>query len=501
MTGKPPKPEPTSGRETQVSEPNTGVISRQLAVGFGLVSGVTILMCAILLTLFGQVSGLVAGMQSDEVAIRESLALSLAVREQYMHQAHWIIERDDEHLDHYEDWLGSIETALSSLAAAVPQTSRERVRELSGQSDALDRVFRERLQPAVIAGDQESIVRYHREANQLSQSISTNADAIAASLDERMSHAHVSATHTTRLALAVGGLCILLVLSLSVAFTMRLRQAVLQPLRVISEAAHRFGAGDFSTRIGDVGYGELGVVSEAFDRMVEELEARERQLVESERMAAIGQLAAGVAHEVNNPIQIIRGYLKTMIPEAHTAALKDELTILDEEAEACQRIAEDLVSYSRPSQLQTQPLQMDKLIEESVRRFTGAHPDAHKVDAVLRPGVVEGDAARIRQIISNLLLNAAQVSPSGNPISVRGSQEGDSAYVIEVADHGPGVLDEDASRIFEPFYSKRKGGSGLGLAVCQGIVRAHHGTIHVESPHDGGARFVVSLPLSTGVLL
>lgn len=478
--------------------PSSGVIGRQLAIGFGLVSVVSVLMCAILLSLFGQVSGQVAGMQSDEVAIRESLSLSVAVREQYMHQAHWIIERDDEHLHHYAEWLESIESSISDLAEAVPESERGRVRELSEQSAELDRVFRERLQPAVVADNHDDIVRHHREANVLAQAIAHNADAIAASLDERMSHAHVSATHTTRLALVVGGLCVLLVVSLSAAFTLRLRQAVLQPLGIISDAARRFGRGDFSTRVGQVGRGEFGVVSEAFDRMVEELEVREHRLVESERMAAIGQLAAGVAHEVNNPIQIIRGYLKTMIPEANSEALEEELKILDEEAEACQRIAEDLVSYSRPTEPRRQPLQMDQLLEESIRRFADAHREGQAVDTQIEPGIVEGDAARIRQVLANLLLNAAQVSSGDDPILVRGRHDGSSSYVIEVVDAGPGVTPGDITRIFEPFFSKRKGGSGLGLAVCQGIVRSHGGSIHVENRDAGGARFIVSLPLSSG---
>jgi signal transduction histidine kinase len=471
------------------------VIARRLAVSFGLVSVVTVAMCGMLLSLIGEVSGLVLQMREDEAAIKESLNLATAVREQYMHQAHWLIEREEEHLDHYARWLERIEQGIRTLRLLLSEAEHHRLDQIAADSRALDEVFRNTIRPAAERGDWKAIAEGHRSAQHISQRAADQADAIATVAERKMAGAHDSAIRATRLGLVAGALCVLLVLSLSIAFTVRLRRAVLKPLEVLSEAARRFGSGDFFSRVGDVGEGELRALSETFDRMAEELEARERRLVESERMAAIGQLAAGVAHEINNPIGIIRGYLKTMGPDSPPEALREELQILDDEAASCQRIAEDLVAYARAPDLQCDSIAMDRLLKETVRRFQETSDGAGlRVVLNVAPGEAYGDGGRLRQVLLNLMVNAAQVSEAGGLIEVSGALVESGAFEILVSDRGPGISSEDRTKIFEPFFSKRPGGSGLGLAVCQGILRAHGGNIVAEDREGGGTTFRVRVP-------
>jgi signal transduction histidine kinase len=229
--------------------------------------------------------------------------------------------------------------------------------------------------------------------------------------------------------------------------------------------------------------------------MAEELDAREWRLVESERMAAVGQLAAGVAHEINNPIGIIRGYLKIMGPDSAPETLREELQILDDEAASCQRIAEDLVAYARAPELQRDSIVMDSLLRETVRRFQETS-DGDGVRIVLNaaPGEVYADGGRLRQVVLNLMVNAAQISEVDGLIEVSGAVVEGGAYEIQVSDQGPGISPEERTEIFEPFFTKRPGGSGLGLAVCQGIVRAHGGSIVVEDRDGHGTTFRVRIP-------
>lgn len=484
---------PMSNMSTTVVSAPRRVIAHQLALGFGLVSSVAIGMCAMLISLIGQVSALVDGMQEDEVAIRESLSLSVAVREQYIHQAHWMIERDVEHLHHYEDWLTRIASSLAVIRPLVPSDSLWRVEQLAADSAALDALFENSVAPAVRRGDSESVVRLHREADALAARAAAHADALGLTVANRMAHAHVDATHATNLGLLTGAVCVLLVLMLSVGFTLRLRRAVVKPLAVLSDAARNFGAGRFDIRLGAVGIGELRAVGEAFDKMAEELQAREKQIVEKERMAAIGQLAAGIAHEINNPIQIIRGYLKTMATDGCSEEFVDELRIIDEEAAACQRIADDLVAYARTPELRRQDVVMSELIAESARRLSETHKVPHAVEVSADAATLHVDPDRIRQVLLNLLLNASQVSADGTPIEVRGAA-GNSSYEIAIADRGPGIDPHNIERVFEPFFSQRAGGTGLGLAVCRGIVDAHGGTIEAHARSGGGTTFTVRLP-------
>jgi signal transduction histidine kinase len=277
-------------------------------------------------------------------------------------------------------------------------------------------------------------------------------------------------------------------------FTFRIQRAVLKPLSALTESVRRYAQGDFERRVGEVGQGEIRELAVAFDAMADELRAREKELVHQGRLAAIGQLAAGVAHELNNPIGIIRGYLKTMSPDEDAETLKAELAILDEEAAQCQRIAEDLLSYSRTSDLDVEPVDIKGLLLETVSRFSENQQGApQEVLVEAETQEIPIDRSRIRQVLLNLLRNAAQASGGAGPIEVRGRVEGDH-YQVDVLDHGPGVAESERQKVFEPFYTKRRGGSGLGLSVVAGIVRAHGGTAQVLSSPSGGALFRVSLP-------
>ncbi len=470
-------------------------IARQLALGFGSVSVVAILMCVGLLSIISDVSGLVSGMREDEHTIHDGLNLATAVREVSLHIAHTVIEANDSHLEHYEQWRQQVAHRAQQLRGRVRSEESWRVDELLQLAEQMNSLLHSEALPATRAGDAKRARGIHRQLEALGAQASEHADILAHSATSSMAQAHTVAKAATRLGLIGGGLCAALIVALSFGFTWRLRAVVLVPLVALTDAARRFGRGDFDFRVGAIGKGELAAVSTAFDSMAEELARREARLLQNERMAAIGQLAAGIAHELNNPIGIIRGYLKTMSPDSDVNTLSEELAILDEEAAHCQRIAEDLLSYASSTELSLEHVELSLLLEGTARRFGESAIGADvrlQVDA--EPARAEVDRRRLRQVILNLVVNAAQVSPPNASVEVRGRRSG-ARYVIDVRDHGQGVAAEDRDRIFEPFFSKRRGGSGLGLAVCSGIVKAHDGTIVVDDAPSGGAVFRVSLPL------
>ena len=476
------------------------MIAPLLAVGFGTVSVVAVIMCGILLGIIFNVSQLISGMRDDEGSIRQGLELATAVRELSLHIAHSIIEGDDSHLAQYEQWREQTRSRLQEIAAVVSEDEEWRVRELGDTTQRMHDMFMMEAMPAARRGDVAEARRLHRDIEVLARAASAHADALAQSVESNMAHSHMLATDATHLGLLVGGLCVILVVGLSIGFTIRLRAALFKPLVALTDAARRYGRGDFALRVGEIGQGELGALAQTFDRMAEELSRRETRMLQHERMAAIGQLAAGVAHELNNPIGIIRGYLRTMTPDSDPATLQEELAILDEEAGHCQRIAADLLAYARTEELTLDRIEMRAFLEETAKRF-GESPAAHGAATKGAMLVVEadeaqldGDGPRIRQVLLNLLSNASQATVEASTYALRGAEDG-ADYRIEVEDHGPGIPIEDRQRIFEPFFSKRRGGSGLGLSVCSGIVKAHRGTIEVTDNPEGGTIFVVRLPL------
>lgn len=484
--------------DTSPEATGSRVLARRLAAGFAAVSLVALAMCVVLETLLGTVETSVGEMQRGEAAIRDGLAVATAVREQYIHQAHMLVEHSARHMDHYPRWVERVRTGAAALRAQLPASEHWRVDAMLKDSVASDQLFRSKLLPALERPDFEEVVHeYHHEMQRLSADAVAHADALARSAELSMAHEHHRAIRASRLGLLTGATCMLAVVLLSVLYTVRLRRSLLTPLASLVAAAGRFGRGEFETRVGPIAEGELQAVADACDHMALELQARERRLIEAERMAVVGQFAAGIAHELNNPIGVMRGYLKTMNPSQPPDMLREELQILDEEAAACQRIAEDLLSFARPKEVVRAPLAIAELLGSVVQRFIDSgEADGHAIRLDVEAQELFADAGRLRQVVLNLLRNAVQASPPGEPIDVSGARSADGkGYVFCVADRGPGVKEVDKRRIFEPFFSKHDGGSGLGLAVCLGIVTAHGGTIDVEDRESKGALLKVSMPL------
>jgi two-component system NtrC family sensor kinase len=469
-------------------------IGRKLALSFTLVSVLAAMQCVIHVLLISHVAGAVAEMRGHEGLIREGLDLATAVREQYIHAAHNIAQGDRSHLEHYGKWVERIAAGTERLSKRVTPSERAELVRIAAASRQFDGIFREQVLPALDRGDTATVRRVHAQSETILGRAAHMADRLARGFERRMSHAHVSTTRVTHLGATLAVLGILLIVTVAVIATRQIRRAVIEPLGRLTQAAVEIGKGRFELSVGPVGDGEFRELAQAFERTAAELHKREAQLVQSERMAAIGQLAAGIAHEINNPIGIIRGYLRTMLPEAQSEALKEELRILDEEAAACQRIAEDLLAYARTPELTKERVLIDQLLEDAASRFgsTSIQASMTRVRVEAEPASMLVDAVRLRQVIHNLARNAID---AGSPeVDILGRRLGDSGYVILVSDRGRGIPADASARIFEPFFSTRRAGTGLGLAVCSGIVRAHGGSIGANAREGGGTEIVVTLP-------
>ena len=168
----------------------------------------------------------------------------------------------------------------------------------------------------------------------------------------------------------------------------------------------------------------------------------------------------------------------------------EELRILDQEAAACHRIVEDLLTAGRDPALALERVELGALLRETAARFTATELGERVALTCEADGAhLEADPVRLRQVLDNLLANAAQHSEPGAAIDLRGTRLEGGGYRVEVSDRGPGVAEEDREAIFEPFRTSRPGGTGLGLAVCRVIVRAHGGTI-AALPREGGGTVV-----------
>jgi len=239
---------------------------------------------------------------------------------------------------------------------------------------------------------------------------------------------------------------------------------------------------------------EVRVLAGALQSMADRLEASRRELARQESLAATGTMAAGLAHEVRTPLSVIRGSAEMLARRAAPDSREAELAaFMMDEADRLSRLVDDLLAFARPRDPGHEPADL-AAVARRVAGAPGIGGGAVPVEARLEPAPVSGDPGQLYQVALNLVANAVQASPPGTPVVVRTGVEGVDA-VLEVADAGPGIAPGDLPMVWTPFFSRRSGGTGLGLPIVRRIVEAHGGTVELLSRPGEGTRAVVRLPL------
>jgi len=226
------------------------------------------------------------------------------------------------------------------------------------------------------------------------------------------------------------------------------------------------------------------------------------QLRQSEKLAALGELVAGVAHELNNPLAGISAFAQLLLEEELNADQRESARLIKREADRAVGVIRDLLLFSRKAGPSTMPLDINGLVQLTLRlrayslRSSGVQVETH-LDSNLPD--ISGDDQKLQQVILNLIVNAeyAMRRSATKRLAIRTAHEGDSV-VTEVSDTGAGMSEETVQRVFEPFFTTKPAGegTGLGLSVSYGIVEAHGGTITVESAPGRGTTFRIVLPIS-----
>ena len=296
-------------------------------------------------------------------------------------------------------------------------------------------------------------------------------------------------------------------LALLAAATWVLVRRALRPLDRMGEAAGRIAAGDLSGRVAPAeSRTEVGRLGLALNRMLEEIErAFAAQRASEERLRVF---LADASHELRTPLASIRGYAELFRRGADRRPedLAISMRRIEEESARMGGLVEDMLQLARLDEqgglrLDTKPVDLVAVAEDACRDLRAVAPDREVTLEAPGPVVVDGDEARLRQVVANLLSNAATHTPPGTPVEVA-VQAGERA-VLSVTDHGPGMDDEALAHAFERLWrgdqSRGRGGSGLGLAIVRAIVVAHGGDVRAENVPGAGARITVSLPAGAGL--
>ncbi|MBW2478103.1 MAG: cache domain-containing protein [Deltaproteobacteria bacterium] len=297
------------------------------------------------------------------------------------------------------------------------------------------------------------------------------------------------------------GMISIIVASIAVMLVFLAAKILSEPIRHMTSVIRDIKRGQFHRQMEVASRDELGELAVTFNRMTSHLQRNrelEASLAQQGKMASLGVLSSGVAHEINNPLGVILGYAgyleKKLDPADPNHHYIHEIKL---ESKRCKKIVQDLLNYARTPRPEFAETDLNQLLDQIIS-FAANHTDMHDVQIIkkfdddLPPLLLDGD--QIRQVAINLILNAGAAMSDGGQLTVTTAREEDDA-VITFHDTGCGIHEPELERIFEPFYTTKDRGTGLGLPITKQIIEQHHGSIQISSRVGQGTTMTIRLPL------
>ena len=434
-------------------------------------------------------------MKADEAKARSVVRLASLVRDQYTHVAHTVIVGSTS----FAAPFASASQELVVLAhdikhqVGVPLPMHE-IDGIARASMEIARLFEVEVLPLATSNGGGELGASHDRIALLAIGAKHKADLLVdhveSQLDDLEGHVRVMQHRAVVLAFAA----LLLTIVMATLVGLYLYRSVARPIATLAAAAERVGAGDLSTEITIEQDDELGHLGRRFNAMTRDLRDHQARLLQSERLAGLGRVAAGIAHELNNPLGVILGYARLLRnkPGGTDARM---LAAVEEEAERCRVVVEGLLDLTRGCSPDVRPVSLRALVEDVLARQRITKRLAEVDVEVLGDARAQADSTKLRQALNNLIENAVEAAGDRGRVAVSIATTTGRSIDVDVTDSGPGIPTEARDKIFEPFFTTKTHGTGLGLAISRSIARAHGGDIVVlESDAAAGAVFRLTLP-------
>jgi two-component system NtrC family sensor kinase len=290
-----------------------------------------------------------------------------------------------------------------------------------------------------------------------------------------------------------------------------LGNTIIKRIRILKRATEAIASGNLDYKLSPDNISGFNILDEAFNEMAKSLKEHNDQLQKmhyqisiTERLTALGQMAAGVAHEINNPLGGILLYSNIILEDVgEDSPLKENIQKIIYQTNRCKEIVQSLLDFARTPTGDMIPLQINQIINTSlklVRDQSMFHGIEIEINLAKDLPEVKGDISRLEEVFLNLFINAADAMKSGGKLIITTKPRGKDAVLITIADTGKGIDEKYISHIFEPFFTTKEPGqgTGLGLSIAYGIIRKHKGTIDVECRQGRGTTFIISLPVYYG---
>jgi two-component system NtrC family sensor kinase len=406
---------------------------------------------------------------------------------------------DLEHVDYHidaahvslEQSLGELRVAVSTECLEFLEVNLWHYRELIGKLRKLDQ------------SDEPAVVQARTEVQQQLRETGSNLVTCGQKIASTERESVDRWLTVSRLFPAV---YLFLVVALSAYAASFMRRDLMRRLELLMAAARRIGAGDFSPIVPvRKSRDELTDLAIAINRMTHELERRQEFLLQSQKLRAVGSLTAGIAHELNNPINNIMltaAVLDEDLESMPDSEKRELIEDIEEQSDRARRIVRNLLDFARESEISTERLKIQGVVGTAV----GLTANQLKLSGIRLvrdipddlPEIV-GDPQYLSQVFLNIILNAVDAMDGGGTLSLTGRVSSEDGFLaVDISDTGPGMSPQVLNAIFDPFFTtkSRGGGTGLGLSVSLGIVQKHGGDIKVRSKLGDGSTFTVILPLA-----
>ncbi|MEE9217891.1 MAG: ATP-binding protein [Acidobacteriota bacterium] len=287
-------------------------------------------------------------------------------------------------------------------------------------------------------------------------------------------------------------------------------RGIRKPLHHVIEAAQKIGEGNLDVQLEMNAHSEVGILGREISSMAAHLKSSREKLhayhqehmEQADRLATLGELTSGIAHELRNPLMGIRGIIQVIKRRCRCeAGLDEQYQMLLSLIDRLNQSTEHLLQFAKPIEVSIAPLSLNAVIEESLGLILRqAEAQGIKIEKRFSRNLptVHGDAGHLRQAMLNLFINAIQSMPDGGSLTVstkRSTINRAEGVLLAIEDSGEGIEPDALSQIFKPFFTTKPGGTGLGLSLCRRTVERHGGSIEVGSHRGGGSRFEIRLPL------
>jgi two-component system, NtrC family, sensor histidine kinase HydH len=433
---------------------------------------------------------------------------------QMAHDLESTINRQINHLQNGNEPLASQrEKALDGLLKARAYADKDEEKDLVNQlSVAMDRYFakldqRDNALPAAadpaLLGARQILIEEARPLSRRLEEFNTKES-------QRAAWAH----RKTVQGMIVGLICVgtmgsLAGLLLGYAAARGLRQSIYHLSVRVQDAANKLGHDLPAVALQEEGdlqhlHEQMRGVVQEIEHVVRDLQQREREVLRAEQLAAVGQLATGVAHELRNPLTSIKLLVQTNREEAEQRGTPaEDLVVIEKEIRRMERSLQNFLDFARPPKPNRRRIELAGVIEQTLALVGGRarkqHVDVHFI-AHVAPAPVDADAEQIQQVLVNLTLNALDVMPRGGTLEVdlarAHTPDGRDWIEVRVMDSGPGIAVDLAPRLFNPFVSTKETGLGLGLVISRRIADSHGGILEAGNRPAGGACFSLRLPMA-----